>query len=116
MLTYGRGDYTLHPVASTKIVTVAVQITQEMTNVSVDSVNLRSFDLTDGHHPSPVLPPESQSPSSAQRIGVARAVISDFEDDDFEGDALGLLQWIAGALDKTVEICVMPRKTKRHAA
>ena len=52
----------------------------------------------------------------AERIGVARAVISDLEDDDFEGDALGLLQRIAGALDKTIEIRVVPRKTERHAA
>jgi DNA-binding XRE family transcriptional regulator len=52
----------------------------------------------------------------AQRIGVARTVIADLEDDDFEGDALGLLQRIAGALNKTVEIHVVPRKAKRRAA
>lgn len=52
----------------------------------------------------------------ARRIGVAKAVISDLEDDDFEGDALALLQRIAGALNKTVEIRVVPRKTKRRAA
>lgn len=52
----------------------------------------------------------------ARRIGVASAVIADLEDDDFEGDALGLLQRIAGALNKTIEIRVVPRKTKRRAA
>ena len=52
----------------------------------------------------------------ARRIGVTRAVIADLEDDDFEGDALGLLQRIAGALNKTVEIRVVPRKPKRRAA
>ena len=52
----------------------------------------------------------------ARRIGVGRNVIADLEDDDFEGDALGLLQRIAGALNKTVEIRVVPRKAKRRAA
>ena len=52
----------------------------------------------------------------AGRIGVTKAVIADLEDDDFEGDALGLLQRIAGALNKTVEIRVVPRKAKRRAA
>ena len=52
----------------------------------------------------------------ARRIGVAKSVICDLEDDDFEGDALGLLQRIAGALNKTVEIRVVPRKSKRRAA
>ena len=52
----------------------------------------------------------------AQRIGVARDVIADLEDDDLEGDALGLLQRIAGMLNKTVEIRVVPRKAKRRAA
>jgi DNA-binding XRE family transcriptional regulator len=52
----------------------------------------------------------------AQRIGVARAVIADLEDDDFKGDALALLQRIARALNKTVEIHVVPRKPKRRAA
>jgi DNA-binding XRE family transcriptional regulator len=52
----------------------------------------------------------------ARRIGVGRSVIADLEEDDVEGDALGLLQRIAGALDKTVEIRVVPRKRKRRAA
>ncbi len=46
----------------------------------------------------------------ARRIGVGRRVIADLEDDDFAGDALGLLQRVAGALNKTVEIRVVPRK------
>ena len=52
----------------------------------------------------------------ARRIGVTKTLIADLEDDDFEGDALGLLQRIAGALNKTVEIRVVPRKAKRRAA
>jgi len=52
----------------------------------------------------------------ARRVGVSETVIADIEDDDFEGDALGLLQRIAGALNKTVEIRVVPRKAKRRAA
>ena len=52
----------------------------------------------------------------ARRIGVATAVIADLEENDFEGDALGLLQRIAGALNKTVEIRVVSRKGKRRAA
>ena len=52
----------------------------------------------------------------ARRIGATKTVIGDLEDDDFEGDALGLLQRIAGALNKTVEIRVVPRKAKRRAA
>ena len=52
----------------------------------------------------------------ARRIGVAKGLVADLEDDDFEGDALGLLQRIAGALNKTVEIRVVPRKAKRRAA
>ena len=52
----------------------------------------------------------------ARRIGTTRNVIANLEDDDFEGDALGVLQRIAGALNKTVEIRVVPRKAKRHAA
>jgi len=52
----------------------------------------------------------------ARRIGMGRSAIADLEDDDFDGNALGLLQRIAGALNKTVEIRVVPRKAKRHAA
>ena len=52
----------------------------------------------------------------ARRIGVPKTVIANLEDDDFEGDALGLLQRVAGALNKTVEIRVVPRKAKRRAA
>jgi transcriptional regulator with XRE-family HTH domain len=52
----------------------------------------------------------------ARRIGVATGAIANLEDDDFEGDARGLLQRIATALNKTVEIRVVPRKVKRHAA
>jgi DNA-binding XRE family transcriptional regulator len=52
----------------------------------------------------------------AQRIGVAKNAIANLEDDDFEGDALGLLQRIAAALNKSVEIRIVPRKPKRRAA
>lgn len=52
----------------------------------------------------------------ARRIGVTTSAIANLEDDDLEGDALGLLQRIAAALNKTVEIRVVPRKAKRHAA
>jgi DNA-binding XRE family transcriptional regulator len=47
----------------------------------------------------------------ARRIGVTRGVIANLED-----DALGLLQRIAAALNKTVQIHVVPRKPKRRAA
>lgn len=52
----------------------------------------------------------------ARRIGVTKSDIANLEDDDFEGDALGLLQRIAAALNKNVEIRVVPRKPKRRAA
>lgn len=51
-----------------------------------------------------------------QRVGVAPAVIARIEDDDYAGDSLALLQRIAAALNKTVEIRVVPRKTRRRAA
>jgi hypothetical protein len=43
-------------------------------------------------------------------------MIAQLEDDDFEGDMLALLQRIAAALNKTVEIRVVPRKVKLQAA
>ncbi len=52
----------------------------------------------------------------ARRVGLAPAMIAQLEDDDFEGDMLALLQRIAAALNKTVEIRVVPRKVKRQAA
>ena len=52
----------------------------------------------------------------ARRVGVATKAIAQLEDDDFEGDMLPLLQRIARALNKTVEIRVVPRKAKRDAA
>ena len=44
------------------------------------------------------------------------AVIAQIEDDDFEGDSLVLLQRIAAALNKTVEIRVVARRARRRAA
>jgi len=52
----------------------------------------------------------------ARRIGATKTAIADLEDDDFNGDALALLQRIAGILNKTVEIRVVPRRAKRRAA
>lgn len=52
----------------------------------------------------------------AKRVGVPSAVIEQIEDDDFEGDSLVLLQRIAAALNKTVEIRVVARKARRRAA
>jgi DNA-binding XRE family transcriptional regulator len=52
----------------------------------------------------------------ARRVGVTPTLIAQLEDDDFEGDMLAFLQRIAAALDKTVEIRVVPRKAKRQAA
>jgi DNA-binding XRE family transcriptional regulator len=52
----------------------------------------------------------------ARRVGVTPELIAQLEDDDFEGDMLALLQRIAAALNKSVEIRVVPRKTKRRAA
>ncbi len=52
----------------------------------------------------------------ARRVGVAPTMIAQLEDDNFEGDMLALLQRIAAALNKTVEIRVVSRKVKRQAA
>jgi DNA-binding XRE family transcriptional regulator len=52
----------------------------------------------------------------ARRVGLAPEMIAQLEDDDFAGDMLALLQRIAAALNKTVEIRVVPRKVKRQAA
>ena len=52
----------------------------------------------------------------AKRVGVPPTVVAQIEDDDFEGDSLLLLQRIAAALNKTVEIRVVARKARRHAA
>ncbi len=52
----------------------------------------------------------------AKRVGVPPEIIAQMEDDDFEGDALALLQRIAAALNKTVEIRIVARKTRRRAA
>lgn len=52
----------------------------------------------------------------ARRIGVEPTLIAKLEDDDFDGDMLKLLQRIAAVLNKSVEIRVVSRKARSHAA
>jgi DNA-binding XRE family transcriptional regulator len=52
----------------------------------------------------------------AARVGVSPAAIARIEEDDYEGDALALLQRIAAALNKSVEIRIVPRRAKPRAA
>ncbi|MFQ5665037.1 MAG: helix-turn-helix domain-containing protein [Candidatus Binatia bacterium] len=52
----------------------------------------------------------------ARRVGVTPTMIARLEDDDLADDMLALLQRIATALNKRVEIRVVSRKAKRQAA
>jgi len=51
----------------------------------------------------------------AARVGTTPSVISRLEDDDYEGHSLAMLQRIAVALNKRVEIRFVPLKGKRAA-
>lgn len=48
----------------------------------------------------------------AKRIGTTQSVISRLEDADYEGHSLAMLQRIAGALEKRIEIRWLPLRRK----
>lgn len=52
----------------------------------------------------------------AKRVGTTAAVINQLEEADYEGHALAMLNRIAAALNKRVEIRCLPAKDKRQAA
>lgn len=52
----------------------------------------------------------------AKLIGTTAAVIRQLEEADYEGHALAMLNRIAAALDKRVEIRCLPAKSKLQAA
>lgn len=52
----------------------------------------------------------------AKRVGTTAAVINQLEEADYEGHALAMLNRIAAALNKRVEIRCLPAKGKRQAA
>jgi DNA-binding XRE family transcriptional regulator len=52
----------------------------------------------------------------AARVGTTKSVISRLEDDDYRGHSLSMLERIALACGKRVEIRFVPRGTKRSAA
>ncbi|MGH7966037.1 MAG: helix-turn-helix domain-containing protein [Candidatus Binatia bacterium] len=52
----------------------------------------------------------------AKLVGTTAAVIRQLEDADYEGHALAMLNRIAAALDKRVEIRFVPAKGKLQAA
>ena len=54
--------------------------------------------------------------SNSVRVGTTPSVISHIEDDDYEGHSLSMLRRIAAALNKRVEIRLVPRKPKQCAA
>jgi len=50
----------------------------------------------------------------AKKVGTTPSVISRLEDADYEGHSLSMLQRIASALQRTVEIRLVPNKKKRQ--
>ena len=52
----------------------------------------------------------------AQLVGTTASVICRLEDADYEGHSLAMLQRIAGALNKRVEIRFVPRRAATSAA
>lgn len=50
----------------------------------------------------------------ASRVGTTQSVIARLEDSDYNGHSLSMLQRIAAALDKRIDIRFVP--AKRHAA
>ena len=52
----------------------------------------------------------------AKLVGTTASVIAQLEDADYEGHALAMLNRIAGALDKRVEIRLVSRKGKLQPA
>ncbi len=52
----------------------------------------------------------------ARRVGTTQSVISRLEDADYEGHSLAMLNRIAAALQRRVEIRFVPRKRRLQAA
>jgi ribosome-binding protein aMBF1 (putative translation factor) len=52
----------------------------------------------------------------ARRIGTQQSVISRLEDADYDGHSLAMLNRIASALEKRVQIRFVPRTRRRSAA
>ena len=52
----------------------------------------------------------------ARKLGATSEEIRRLEEDDFEGDALAMLQRIARALGRRVEIRVLPRTVRKNPA
>ena len=52
----------------------------------------------------------------ARKLGVTAAEIRHLEEDDFEGDALVMLQRIATVLGRKVEIRILPRTSRKKPA
>lgn len=52
----------------------------------------------------------------AKRIGTTASVICRLEDDDYEGQSIGMLRRIAAALGKRVEIRILPAKRRSRSA
>ena len=51
----------------------------------------------------------------AKRVGTSHSVISRLESDDYEGYSLPMLQRVAAALGRTVEIRFVPRRGTKRA-
>jgi ribosome-binding protein aMBF1 (putative translation factor) len=52
----------------------------------------------------------------ARRVGTTQSVISRLEDADYDGHSLAMLNRIAAALERRVEIRFVPRKRRLRAA
>jgi ribosome-binding protein aMBF1 (putative translation factor) len=52
----------------------------------------------------------------AKRVGTTQSVISRLEDADYEGHSLAMLNRIAGAMERRVEIRFVPRKRRLQPA
>ena len=52
----------------------------------------------------------------AERVGTTASVICRLEDDDYEGQSLGMLRRIAATLGKRVEIRILPAKRRSRSA
>jgi ribosome-binding protein aMBF1 (putative translation factor) len=52
----------------------------------------------------------------ARRVGTTQSVIARLEDADYEGHTLRMLNRIAAALDRTVEVRFMPASSKKPAS
>jgi ribosome-binding protein aMBF1 (putative translation factor) len=50
----------------------------------------------------------------ARKVGTTASVISRLEDADYEGHSLSMLQRVASALERKVEIRLVPNRNKRH--